>query len=156
MEAILTTFGIDWRLLLIQAINFGILLAGLTYFLYKPVMRILEERRATVAKGVEDAHKAEMELHQIKGARAEKLAQAGKEADAVLANARTAATKKEREIVGRAESTAAVVLAEAEAQAREAKVLAVAESKDEVAKLIVLGMQKAFKPVSPEAGRGGK
>jgi F0F1-type ATP synthase membrane subunit b/b' len=58
MDAILTTFGIDWHLLLLQGINFGILLAGLTYFLYKPVMRMLEERSNTVRQGVEDAHKA--------------------------------------------------------------------------------------------------
>lgn len=144
MEAILHTFGIDWRLLLIQGINFGLLLAGLTYFLYKPLMRMLEERRATVAAGVQNAERARAELEQIERARAEKLAHAGREADEVLSSARSAAVKREREIVAHAESTAATLLRDAEAQAKEAKTQAIEESKEEVARLIVLGMEKAL------------
>jgi F-type H+-transporting ATPase subunit b len=145
MGAILTTFGIDWHLLVLQAINFGLLLAGLTYFLYKPVMRMLEERRSVVAQGVEDAARAAQELKQIEGSRAQKLAEAGKEADSVVANARSNASQKEREIVTRAENAAAALVAEAEKRAQEEKARAVAESKEEVAKLIVLGIEKMAK-----------
>lgn len=144
MSAIFTTFGVDWHLLLIQGVNFGILLAGLTYFLYKPVTNMLEERRAKVAQGVRDAQAAEAKLAQIEGERAHTLAEAGREADALMSSVRSAATEKQREIVAKAQMTATAVLAEAEAQAAEAKVRAVAESKEEVAKLIVLGMEKAF------------
>lgn len=144
MGAIFTTFGIDWHLLLIQGVNFGILLAGLTYFLYKPIMNMLEERRARVAKGVHDAQTAEAKLAEIEGERAHTLAEAGREADTIIGSARMAATDKQREIITKAQTTAAAVLKEAEAQAAEAKVRAVHESKEEVAKLIVLGMEKAF------------
>ena len=145
MEAILHTFGIEWRLLLIQAINFGLLLAGLTYFLYGPISRMLEERRKTVTKGVEDAEKAKEELAQIESTRASKLAEAGKEADTVLANARANAMDKEREILARAEQGATTLLSDAEAQAKESKERAIHESKEEVAKMIVLGMDKMMK-----------
>lgn len=145
MEGILTTFGIDWRLLLIQAVNFGLLLAGLTYFLYTPIRTKLEERRKVVAKGVEDAERAQAELKNIEQSRAQKLALAGREADTVLANARANAVAKEKEIVNRAEHTAGTLLTEAEAQAQDAKARAIAESKEEVAKLIVLGMERAMK-----------
>jgi len=144
MEGILTTFGIDWRLLLIQAANFGVLLFGLWYFLYTPMMRMLEERRAKVAQGVVDAQEAERKLKEIESARASVLSAAGKEADQILSHAQSAATKKEREMLSRAEAAAASVLSEAEAQAREAKHKAVAESREDVARLIVLGMEKAL------------
>jgi len=144
MEGILTTFGIDWRLLLIQAANFGVLLFGLWYFLYTPMMRMLEERRAKVAQGVVDAQEAERKLKEIESARASVLSAAGKEADQILSHAQSAATKKEREMLSRAEAVAASVLSEAEAQAREAKHKAVAESREDVARLIVLGMEKAL------------
>ena len=144
MSAILTTFGIDWRLLLINALNFGLLLLGLWYFLYTPLMRMLEERRAKVAKGVEDAQAAAVSLKEIEGTRASTLAHAGKEADEVLAKARSAGQAKEREMLAHAEAAAASVVKEAEAQAAEAKARAIAESKQEVAKLIVLGMEKAM------------
>jgi F-type H+-transporting ATPase subunit b len=144
MDAILTTFGIDWRLLLINGINFGLLLFGLWYFLYGPVMRMLEERRAKVAQGVMDAQKAADELHAIEQTRASKLAEAGREADAVVSQARTSAGQKERDIIAQGEAAAARIVKDAEAQAREAKASAIAESKEEVARMIVLGMEKAM------------
>ncbi|HVU80050.1 MAG TPA: ATP synthase F0 subunit B [Candidatus Paceibacterota bacterium] len=144
MDAILTTFGIDWRLLLINAVNFGLLLFGLWYFLYGPVMRMLEERRAKVTQGVADAQKAAEELRSIEEARATKLAEAGREADSVLSQARASAGQKEREIIAQGEAAAARIVKDAEAQAREAKAAAIAESKEEVARMIVLGMEKAM------------
>ena len=62
MEQVLHVFGIDWKLLLINAANFGLLLAALTYFFYKPMMRMLDLRRDKIAHGVEAAQKAEAEL----------------------------------------------------------------------------------------------
>lgn len=142
MNAIFTTFGIDWHLLLINAINFGLLLAGLTYFLYKPLTKKLEERRTVVAKGVEDAHAAARALSEIEGTRSEVLAKAGKEADLVLSQAQQNANKKGKEIVTQAEGNAARAMVEAQAQAEELKKQAIQESKEEVAKMIVLGIDK--------------
>ena len=142
MEAILTTFGIDWRLLLINAINFGLLLLLLWYFLYGPILRMLEERRERVARGVADAEAAEARLREIEASRSARLAEAGKEADEVLAAARAAAAVKARERVAQAEAAAASIVTDAHLAATELKAQALAESRDEVAKLIVLGMEK--------------
>ncbi len=143
MGAVLTTFGIDWRLLLINAVNFGILMLALWYFLYAPVMRALEERRTRVAKGVEDAQAAEVRLSEIEHSRQEVLAKAGKEADELLEEARTAAAAKERDLRAQGQKAAETAIAEAHAQAAELKEKAIEESKREVAKLIVLGIEKA-------------
>ncbi|HVV39232.1 MAG TPA: F0F1 ATP synthase subunit B [Candidatus Paceibacterota bacterium] len=144
MQAIFTTFGIDWKLLLIQGLNFGILLVGLWYFLYGPVMRMLEERRQKVMQGVADAQKAHEELAQIEHSRAAKLAEAGREADTIVSQARTAGSQKERELITQGESAAQRILTEAEAQAKELKVQAITESREEVAKMIVLGAEKVL------------
>lgn len=144
MSEIFTTFGVEWRILLVQGVNFAILLAGLTYFLYTPLSRMLEERRQRVIQGVADAEEAERIRKEVEESRAGKLAEAGREADTLLAQARAAAGEEERGIVSRAEAAAASLLKEAEAQAAEEKARALAESKEEVAKLIVLGMEKAL------------
>lgn len=145
MEQIVSVFGIDWKLLAVNAINFGLLLAALTYFLYKPMMKMLAERQERVAQGVKDAEKAAEELQNIEGSRATMLAKAGKEADDVLLQARTTGSQKEREIISQAEAAAARIAKEAEAQAKDMKEHAIAESKQEVAKLIVLGIEKTLK-----------
>ena len=144
MEQILSTFGIDWRLLLINAINFALTLTVLWYFLYTPLMRMLEERRQKVAKGVVDAQAATKKLQDIERSRSQKLAEAGREADDILAGARTSGAQKERELLAAGEAAAAGVLKEAQAQAGEMKVQAIEESKQEVAKLVVLGIEKVM------------
>ncbi len=145
MDSILHTFGIDWRLLLINMINFGLLMLGLWYFLYGPVMKMLEERRQKVLKGVEDAEAASQARQEIENERSGVLQKAAQEADEALARARAAASAREREIVDEAGKRAESIVAQAQAQAKEEKSKAIAESKEEVAKLIVLGMEKALK-----------
>lgn len=145
MSAILSTFGIDWHLLLIQGVNFGILVAGLTYFLYKPVTRMLEERRAHVEAGVAASTRAQEHLGEIEASRGEVLARAGREADEVLSAARASATAKEREILAHGEATAAAAVREARAQAAELKERAIQESKQDLAKLVVLGVEKTLR-----------
>ena len=144
MSEILTTFGIDWRLLLINALNFALALLVLWYFLYTPIMRVLEERREKVSRGVKDAETAQAKLKEIETSRGATLAAAGKEADSILALARAAGASKERELSLQAESAAAAVLKDAQTEAQELKHRAIEESKQEVVKLVVLGMEKVM------------
>ncbi|MGH7141424.1 MAG: F0F1 ATP synthase subunit B [Minisyncoccia bacterium] len=142
MSAIFSAFGIDWRLLIINTVNFALMLAVLTYFLYKPLMRMLDERREKITKGVRDAAQVEVTLQEIEGSRAAQLAEAGRQADEILLNARAAAANRERELIAAGEANAARIVAEAEAAAREEKARVLEESKKEVARLIVLGLEK--------------
>lgn len=144
MSAVFAAFGIDWRLLLINSINFGLLLLALWYFLYAPLMRVLEERRQKVAGGVHDAEAAEIKLREIEAAKHGILAGAGAEADDLLKKARLAGQEKERALVAAAEAAAARINTDAQKQAAELKAQALEESKQEVAKLVVLGMEKVM------------
>lgn len=142
MGAIFSAFGIDWRLLIVNTVNFALVLGVLWYFLYQPLLRMLDKRRELVAQGVIDAQNAEKHLTEIERSKDEILATAGREADDVLSKARKAGSDKERELVAQGEAAAARIVAEAEAQAREEKERALAESRHEVAKLVVLGIEK--------------
>lgn len=143
MGAVLATFGVDWRLLIINAINFGVLMVALWYFLYAPIMRALEERRQRIAKGVHDAEASAKRLAEIEASRESVLAKAGQEADALVEEARVAAAAKERELRAQGQAAAEAAIQQAEAEAEELKLQALEESKREVAKLIVLGIEKA-------------
>lgn len=145
MSKILEVFGIDWHILLVNAINFGLLLLALRYFLYAPIMAVLEERRAKVAEGVRNAELAERELQETEASRTAVLAKAGKEADALIAHGREKGMAKEKEIIIAGESAAESLLKEAENQAKELKAQAIAESREEVAKLVVLGIEKTMR-----------
>lgn len=144
MHELFAAFGIDWRLMLINLFNFGLLLGILWYFLYQPLTHMLESRRQKVAQGVQDAEAAAFQLKKIEESRAGLLAQAGLDADEVLAHARTLGTQNQQEFLSQAQASAAALLHEADLQAKEMKRAAIEESKHEVAKLVVLGMERTM------------
>ena len=144
MSKILDVFGIDWRLLAVNIVNFGILLYLLKRFAYGPIMSALEARRQKVSEGVRNADLAERKLKKIEASQDEILTKAGKEADALLARGREAGMAREKELILEGEAAVTSLIKDAESQAKEMKAQAIAESREEVAKLIVLGMEKTM------------
>ena len=52
--------GINLGYLLMQILLFAILLTVMVHYAYKPIINTLEERKARIAKGLEDARQAAM------------------------------------------------------------------------------------------------
>lgn len=148
MDALFAAFGIDWHLLLIQAVNFGVLLLVLTYFLYKPILRIIDERREKVTEAVRTAELASRTLDDAKKESDELVGTAAREAESMVAAARSRADEKGNEIVKQAEERAQSVLREAEMRAEEAKRLALEESSKEIARAAMLAAEKILREKS--------
>ncbi|HTR18797.1 MAG TPA: F0F1 ATP synthase subunit B [Candidatus Paceibacterota bacterium] len=145
MSALFSAFGVDWHLLLIQAVNFVLLLAALTYFLYRPILRIIDERREKVAEGVRLAQEANKRLEDAKAQGEGMVADASKEAEGLVAAARSRASEVTAESTKAAEAKASAILKEAQAHAEEAKRLAMQESSKEIARAAMLAAEKILK-----------
>ncbi len=145
MGGLLTVFGVDWKLLLVQGVNFALLISVLTYFLYKPVLRIIDERREKIAESVRVANAAAKKLEDAKGTSDSMIGAAAKEAEGLVATARTRADEKGSEIMKAAQSRSDAMLAEAQARAEEAKRQAILESEREIARLGVLAAEKIMR-----------
>jgi F-type H+-transporting ATPase subunit b len=65
MQQLLGPLGIDWQLLLSQAVNFTLLLIVLRIFVYKPVLKLLHSRREKIEGGLMKAEEAERRLHEV-------------------------------------------------------------------------------------------
>lgn len=145
MEQLFDAFGIDWKLLIAQAINFGVLLAVLTYLLYKPVLKTLDERSALIKKGVVDAEEATKKLEEADDTAKARLQEAEGEAEGLVARARDEAGSERSRIVKEAEARASHIEKDAEARAKEAKEQALKESEREIARLAILAAEKAIR-----------
>lgn len=148
MSELFAAFGIDWKLLLVQAVNFGVLLSVLTYFLYKPILRIIDERKEKVAEGVRTAEEATRKLADAETESKTLIGAAGRDAEQLVASARNRADEKGNEIVRAAEVKAESVLRDAEARAEEARRLALQESSKEIARAAMLAAEKILKEKS--------
>lgn len=148
MSELFAAFGINWKLLIIQGINFGVLLAILTYLLYDPVLRIIDERRQKVAEGVRTAEAAARRLAEAKKESEEMVGTAARDAEQLVAAARSRADEKGSEIVRTAEARAHGLLKDAEAHAEEARRLALQESQKDIARAAMLAAEKILREKS--------
>lgn len=148
MDQLFAAFGVNWKLLLIQAVNFGLLLTVLTYFLYKPLLSIIDKRREEVAEGVRKAQAADQQLEDAKQEGAEMVGRAAREAEQLVATARSRADEKAAEIVRTAEERASAALKEAQAKADEAQRQALLESQKEIARAAMLAAEKILRKES--------
>jgi F-type H+-transporting ATPase subunit b len=58
MDSIISTFHIDWKIIIAQAINFGVVFVVLYIFALKPLGKLMAERSEKIAKGIDDAKKS--------------------------------------------------------------------------------------------------
>lgn len=142
MSALLSTFGIDWQLLLAQGVNFIVLVVLLTWLLYKPVLKIVAERQAVITKGVIDAERATQELKDMDARVARHLHKAENEAEEILASARTASVSEKTRLLKEAEDRAALIAKDADTRAEETLSRARRESESEIARLAMLATEK--------------
>ncbi len=145
MEQLIEAFGIDVRLIIIQVINFGILMAILTYFLYKPVLKMLKDREDTIAKGIADAEAAGKAKAEATEEKNTIIATANKEAEAMTARAKEHASVRGDEIVADAQKKAEQVVKDAALRGEELKSAALKESEAEIAKMAILAAEKVLK-----------
>ncbi|MES2225237.1 MAG: ATP synthase F0 subunit B [Patescibacteria group bacterium] len=145
MAQLLDAFGIQLPLLIAQAVNFGVLFVVLSYLLYKPVLKTLENRRQIVAKGVEDAQAAETALAEAGEKASAVVETAETEAEGIVGRARAEAGTEKAKLVKDAEARAAAIAADAEARAAETSAKALRESEKEIARLAILAAEKAMR-----------
>ena len=66
MDSLISTFHIDWHLIVAQAINFIVVLLVLYFFALKPLKKLMDERGATIAGGLDNAKLQETLLAEFK------------------------------------------------------------------------------------------
>lgn len=134
--------GINLGYVLVQIVSFLVMLVILRAWIYKPVLNMLENRRKTIAQGLEDARVAE-----------EARANAEKEAQEIILKAQQEAAVKVREATERADEAAEEIKVEAEKEATEirhnatvdaeqSKAQALGDLRGQVAALAIAAAQK--------------
>src|SRR5262244_3826810 len=106
IEQIARTFGVDWSHLISQIISFCIVCALLYRFAYRPILKMLEERRRQIAQGLANAEQIKAELARTEAQRQEVLLRANDEASKIIQEARAAGARVKRRETEKAMATA--------------------------------------------------
>lgn len=84
MQQLLGQLGINGGLLLSQAVNFVLLLIVLRIFVYRPLLKLLHDRRKKIEDGLMKAEEAERRLHDVDEMNKGKIKQTEMEALGIL------------------------------------------------------------------------
>src|SRR5437763_16847455 len=130
-------FGWEPKLFLSQVISFIIVALVLKQFAYKPILRVLEERRQRIAEGLLNADKIKQQLAEAEQRYQEILAKGNNEAQKMIDEARASAGV----IAERKQQEAIIAAEQILAKAREASALeherTMSQLKRELGRLVV-------------------
>ena len=128
-------FDLDMQLVpdvILLAISVFFLSLAMSYLLFNPVRKMLEDRKLKIKGELDDAAADKADAARLKAEYEEKLKGIDKEAEAILSEARQKALRSEAKIVEEAKAEAARIIARANEEALLEKKRVVDEMKQEM------------------------
>jgi F-type H+-transporting ATPase subunit b len=115
-------FGFHTQLFVSQVISFCVIAFLLNRFAYKPILKVLEERRQTIAQGLANAEKIKQDLANAQTKAQDILNLANAQANKQIEEARAVAAKVQEQETQKAIATANQIIAKAK-EASEAELV---------------------------------
>ena len=109
--------GIEPGLLLAQIINFAVIMIVLTKVLYKPILRMLDERKKKIEEGLALTERLKEEEAKTEQKRQKVIDEAGKEGMDLIQEARKNAKEEEKLILAEARNAADEIIEKGKSEA---------------------------------------
>jgi F-type H+-transporting ATPase subunit b len=137
IQQIARTFGVDWSHLFAQIISFSIVCLLLYRFAYKPILKMLAERRQLIVQGLANSEKIKAELEKTEAQRLEVMAEANAQATQFMEEARGSASRLREQETQKAIAAAEQIMNRAHEAAAQDRTRMLAQLKQEVGRLVV-------------------
>lgn len=134
---LLDKLGIDWRMIVAQIVNFSILLFVLIKVLYKPLTKMLEDRRGKIEKGLKDADEAHVARGKAESEKQLILAEARREALEIINRSRVEAEEVKQQLILEGQSEKTQLIQSGREQAELEKTKAMKDAESSVGELVV-------------------
>ncbi|MDL2301610.1 F0F1 ATP synthase subunit B [Lachnospiraceae bacterium OttesenSCG-928-D06] len=119
-ESLSRLFDLDWQLFAdasLMIIAIFVLFLLMSYFLFNPVRKLLNDRKDRIKGELDDAHNNMEQARSLREDYENRLKEIDKEADKILSEARKKALESENQIIAKAKEEAAGILARARTEA---------------------------------------
>lgn len=144
MEKILSDFGVQPILLLAQVVNFLVLLFILKKLLYKPILKVLEERKRKIEESLSNAEKIQKELEETEAKSQQVIDKAIEESKKIIAEANIVATQIHTEAQTKSKADTQALMEQAMQMIAGEKEKMKSEIKSEVATIIQMSLEKVL------------
>ncbi|MBO5282850.1 MAG: F0F1 ATP synthase subunit B [Lachnospiraceae bacterium] len=139
-------FDLDWQLLadsVLMIIAIFVLFLLLSYFLFNPARKMLQDRQTKIKNELDDAQSNMEQAARLKEEYEAKIRNIDKEAEEILSDARKRALMNENEIVAKAKEEAARIMERARTEAQLEKQKMADEVKQEMISIAAMMAGKA-------------
>jgi len=138
----LGALGVNGPFLLSQIVNFLILFLALRFLLWKPMLKMLNERKQRIAQGLEDAEEARKDRERAQAEHEERIKQAEQEREGILAKAAEEGEQAKAETLAQARAQAEQIVAEGKEAVEQARQQMLTELRSQVAALSIAAANK--------------
>ncbi len=145
MGDLVHALGIQWSALIAQMVNFSILIFVLAKFVYKPVLKVIDDRRDTIAASLEKAKEIDQHKERIDAERVAILRKADEEAAALLERAKLESEALRVDVEKVARAQAAQLVTKGMEQLEHERASMVRELQNKLAHAIVLSAEKILR-----------
>lgn len=148
---VLGTLGINWKLFLAQLVNVGIVIFVLSKWVFKPLVKLMEERTKKIDDGLKHAKEADQRLKDAKDKESDLLAKARKDARVMIDEAVAKGEKERAARVERSTQDIDAQVEEAKAKIQQERVDALESVRLEVAELVMRATRKVSAAAADDA-----
>lgn len=136
------SIGIDWKIIIVQAVNFLILFLVLRWLLYRPILKMLNDRKNKIDESLKLADKSHKDSEELEKRINEKLETAKKDALSIIEDAKKESENLKKDIIEQTEKESHYLLKKAEERIIEQKREMMAELRKETVNLTILVSEK--------------
>ena len=141
----MTALGVNLPALVAYLVNFLILLGILTFFAYKPLLRVMDQRAERIRESLAAADLARQEAASSRAAIEEQLNEARREGQRLLDQAREAAERHREEEAARARQQAEAFVARAREDIQRERDAAIAEVRSNFGDLAITAAERIIR-----------
>ncbi|MCX6785035.1 MAG: F0F1 ATP synthase subunit B [Candidatus Komeilibacteria bacterium] len=147
MEELIKTFHIDWKLILAQLVNFGIVIFVIYKFFWPKIKNVLEDRAAQVSESLRRSKEIEDRLAKIKTDQEAMRAESQREAQSILAEAQKMSKEERERILNKTKDEAGLIIQQAKIHLTQEKQTMKEELLGEMKELVVAATTKVLQQV---------
>ncbi|OGY85894.1 MAG: ATP synthase F0 subunit B [Candidatus Kerfeldbacteria bacterium RIFOXYA2_FULL_38_24] len=139
---LLKAFGVDWKLVLANLINFALLVFILYKIGYKPILNFVNDRTKKIEDGIKNAAKSQEALAQAQAQQTQIIEESQKQAQQIINQAKDTASKQANEILEKTKQEAEVLLTKTQSELELQRAQMLKEAKKDITDLVLLTSEK--------------
>ncbi len=139
---VLGSLGIDGKIFLAQLVNVSVVMFVMWKWVYRPLLKVMDERAKKIEKGLADAAESAALKQRAEADKDQVILEARLKAKSIIEEAQAAALVQGEAMIGKAKAEVEKIVVQGREQLQRSKAVMMDEAKNELGDLLVLAVAK--------------